>query len=155
MDLKIMQAFILLLGVVAWKIRPVSDSIIFWGQSWTSLDYWRIFEDSIRVEVQWMLWHSIILHTFSSTAAALEILRQIFSQYLQVLITFRTFVHMNQSLCTSRCFIKSIKMQITWSWMNIQEWAPELERHRGSKFVWVQFYFHHIGMVPLQVWSEL
>ena len=31
---------------------------------------------------------------------------------------------------------------------------PKLERHRGSKFVWVQFYFHHIGMVPLQVCSE-
>ena len=29
--------------------------------------------------------------------------------------TFRTFVHMNQSLCTSWRFIKSIKMQITWS----------------------------------------
>ena len=36
-----------------------------------------------------------------------------------------------------------------------QEWASELERHRGSKFVWVQFYFHHIGMVPLQVCPDL
>ena len=53
-------------------------------------------------------------------ATALEILRQMFSQYLQVLITFRAFVHMNQSLCTSWCFIKSTKMQITWSWMNIE-----------------------------------
>ena len=32
---------------------------------------------------------------------------------------------------------------------------PKLERHRGSKFVWVEFYFHHIGMVPLQVFPEL
>ena len=32
---------------------------------------------------------------------------------------------------------------------------PKLERHRGSKFVWVEVYFHHIGMVPLQVFSEL
>ena len=36
-----------------------------------------------------------------------------------------------------------------------QEWASELERHRGSKFVWVQFYFHHIGMEALQVCSAL
>ena len=45
----------LLFGVLAWKIRPVSDSIIFWGQSWRYLDYWRIFTNSLRVEL-----HSIL-----------------------------------------------------------------------------------------------
>ena len=92
---------------------------------------------------------------FFVTATALEILSQVLRQNPRFIQTYETFVHMNQSLCTSWCFIKSTKMQITWSWMNIQEWAPELERHRGSKFVWVQFYFHHIGMVPLQVCSGL
>ena len=24
--------------------------------------------------------------------------------------------------------------------------APELERHTGSKLVWIQLYFHHLGM---------
>ena len=45
----------LLFGVLAWKIRPVSDSIIFWGQSWRYLDYWKIFTNSLRVEL-----HSIL-----------------------------------------------------------------------------------------------
>ena len=34
--------------------------------------------------------------------------------------TYETFVHMNQSVCTSWCFINSTKMQIIWSWMNIK-----------------------------------
>ena len=48
-------------GALAWKIWPVSDSIIFWGQSWRYLDYWRIFANSLRVELHSMFWHSIIL----------------------------------------------------------------------------------------------
>ena len=46
-----MQAQIVIYGELVWNIRWLSHSIIFWGQSWTSLDYWRIFEDSVRVEV--------------------------------------------------------------------------------------------------------
>ena len=42
-------------GALAWKIWPVSDSIIFWGQSWRYLDYWIIFTNSLRVEL-----HSIL-----------------------------------------------------------------------------------------------
>ena len=49
------------------------------------------------------------------TATALEILRQILRQYPRFIQTYETFVHMNQSLCTSWCFIKSTKMQMTWS----------------------------------------
>ena len=48
-------------GALAWKIWPVSDSIIFWDQSWRYLDYWRIFANSLRVELRSMFWHSIIL----------------------------------------------------------------------------------------------
>ena len=51
---------------------------------------------------------------------ALEILSQVLRQYPRFIQTYETFVHMNQSLCTSWCFIKSTKMQITWSWMNIE-----------------------------------
>ena len=119
----------------------------------------RLLENIRRFFTCWTSFDFLAFHNFVQsfvTATALEILRQMFSQYLQVLITFRAFVHMNQSLCTSWCFIKSIKMQIIWSWMNEhRDSAPELERHRGSKFVWVQFYFHHWGMEALQVCSEL
>ena len=52
-------------GALAWKIWPVSDSIIFWGQSWRYLDYWRIFANSLRVELHSMFWHSIILDKIS------------------------------------------------------------------------------------------
>ena len=57
----------LLFGVLAWKIRPVSDSIIFWGQSWRYLDYWKIFTNSLRVELHSIFWHSIILEKVSSS----------------------------------------------------------------------------------------
>ena len=52
-------------GALVWKIWPVSDSIIFWGQSWRCLDYWRIFANSLRVELHSMFWHSIILDKIS------------------------------------------------------------------------------------------
>ena len=52
---------------------------------------------------------------FFVTVSALEILRQVLRQNPRFIQTYETFVHMNQSLCTSWCFIKSIKMQITWS----------------------------------------
>ena len=42
-------------GALAWKIWPVSDSIIFWDQSWRYLDYWIVFANSLRVEL-----HSIL-----------------------------------------------------------------------------------------------
>ena len=42
-------------GALVWKIWPVSDSIIFWDQSWRYLDYWIIFANSLRVEL-----HSIL-----------------------------------------------------------------------------------------------
>ena len=154
-DFQIMHAQIVIYGELAWKIRWLNESVTFWDQSWISLDCRFVFNDSLRVEFSSIFWHLIIGYKFFCIAAALEILRQMSRQYPRFIQTYETFVHMNQSLCTSWCFIKSTKMQITWSWMNIQEWAPELERHRGSKFVWVQFYFHHIGMVPLQVCSEL
>ena len=51
-------------GALAWKIWPVSDSIIFWGQSWRCLDYWIVFANSLRVELHSMFWHSIILDKF-------------------------------------------------------------------------------------------
>ena len=57
----------LLFGVLAWKIRPVSDSIIFWGQSWRYLDYWKIFTNSLRVELHSIFWHSIMLEKVSSS----------------------------------------------------------------------------------------
>ena len=110
----------LLLRLLAWKMRLLSGSIIFWGESWTQLDSRFVFNDSLHVEFSSIFWHLIIGYKFFCIAAALEILRQMSSQYLQVLITFRTFVHMNQSLCTSWCFIISIKMQITWSWMKTE-----------------------------------
>ena len=52
-------------GALAWKIWPVSDSIIFWGQSWRYLDYWRIFANSLRVELHSMVWHFIIFDKIS------------------------------------------------------------------------------------------
>ena len=69
----------------------------------------------------WALEHEDVCNLQSFvTATALEILRQMSRQYPRFIQTYETFVHMNQSLCTSWCFIKSIKMQITWSWMNIE-----------------------------------
>ena len=69
----------------------------------------------------WALEHEDVC-TFQSffTATALEILREMLRQYPRFIQTYETFVHLNQSLCTSWCFIKSEKMQITWSWMNIE-----------------------------------
>ena len=52
-------------GALAWKIWPVSDCIIFWGQSRRYSDYWRIFANSLRVELHSMFWHSIILDKIS------------------------------------------------------------------------------------------
>ena len=66
----------------------------------------------------WALEHEDVCNLQSFfTATALEILRQMSRQYPRFIQTYETFVHMNQSLCTSGCFIKSIKIQITWSWM--------------------------------------
>ena len=83
----------------------------------------RLLENIRRFSTCWTSFDILAFHYFVEsffTATALEILRQMLSQYLQVRITFRAFVHMNQSLCTSWCFIKSIKMQITWSWMKTE-----------------------------------
>ena len=80
----------------------------------------RLLENIRRSSTCWTLLDILAFHNFVQsfvTATALEIFRQMFSQHLQVRITFRAFVHMIQSLCTSWCFIKSIKIQITWSWM--------------------------------------
>ena len=51
-DFQIMRLKIEIYDELAWNIRWLNESVIFWDQSWTSLDYWRIFEDSVRVEVQ-------------------------------------------------------------------------------------------------------
>ena len=98
-----MQAQMVIYGDLAWETRGVYGYIIFWGQSWMQLEYRIIFYDSLRVELHSMFWHSIILGTVSSMATALEIFRQILSQYLKFLITFRTFLHMNQSVCLCLC----------------------------------------------------
>ena len=116
-DFQMMGLKIEIYDELAWKSRWLNESVIFWDQSWTSLDYWRIFEDSVRVQVQWILWHFKKCVQFFVTATALEILRQILRQNPRFIQTYETFVHINQSLCTSWCFIKSTKMQITWSWM--------------------------------------
>ena len=116
-DFKIMHAQIVIYGELAWKIRWLNESVTFWDQSWISLHCRFVFNDSLRVEFSSIFWHLIIGYKFSSIAAALEILRQMSRQYPRFIQTYETFVHMNQSLCTSWCFIKSTKMQITWSWM--------------------------------------
>ena len=54
-------------GVLAWMMRPLSESIIFWGQSWTQLDSRKIVDDSLRVEFSSTFWHSIILEKLSSS----------------------------------------------------------------------------------------
>ena len=54
-------------GVLAWMMRPLSESIIFWGQSWTQLDSRKIVDDSLRVEFSSTCWHSIILEKVSSS----------------------------------------------------------------------------------------
>ena len=80
-----------------------------------------IHENIIRVaffieDDIWALEHEDVCNLQSFvTSTALEILRQMLRQYPRFIQTYETFVHMNQSLCTSWCFIKSIKMQITWS----------------------------------------
>ena len=119
-DFQIMHAQIAIYGELAWKIRWLNESVTFWDQSWISLDSRFVFNDSLRVEFSSIFWHLIIVYKFSSTAPALEILRQMSRQYPRFIQTYETFVHMNQSLCTSWCFIKSIKMQITWSWMKTE-----------------------------------
>ena len=57
----------LLLRLLAWKMRLLSGSIIFWGQSWTQLDSRKIVDDSLRVEFSSTFWHSIILEKVSSS----------------------------------------------------------------------------------------
>ena len=57
----------LLLRLLAWKMRLLSGSIIFWGQSWTQLDSRKIVDDSLRVEFSSTCWHSIILEKVSSS----------------------------------------------------------------------------------------
>ena len=63
-DFQIMRLKIEIYDELAWNTRWVNESVIFWGQSWTSLDYWRIFEDSVRVQVQWILWHFKNMYKF-------------------------------------------------------------------------------------------
>ena len=80
-----------------------------------------IHENIIRVaffieDDIWALEHEDVCNLQSFvTSTALEILRQMLRQYPRFIQTYETFVHMNQSLCAFWCFIKSIKMQITWS----------------------------------------
>ena len=57
----------LLFGVLAWMMRPLSDSIILWGQSWTQLDSRFVFNDSLRVEFSSIFWHLIIVYKVSSS----------------------------------------------------------------------------------------
>ena len=99
-------------GALAWKIWPVSDSIIFWGQSWRYLDYWRIFANSLRVELHSLFWHSINVDKFSVVSEAGKILRHRFWQYRTFIQAYQAFNHMNQSICTSWCFIKSTQMLV-------------------------------------------
>ena len=110
---------------LALRCARLKDQTGLWLHNFlrSILNIVRSLENIRRFSTCWTSFDILAFHNFGEsfvTATALEILRQIFSQYLQVLITFRTFVHMNQSLCTSWCFIKSIKMQITWSWMKTE-----------------------------------
>ena len=57
----------LLLAVLAWNIRRVNESVIFWDQSWISLDCRFVFNDSLRVEFSSIFWHLIILYKVSSS----------------------------------------------------------------------------------------
>ena len=57
----------LLLAVLAWNIRWLSDSIIIWGHSWTQLDSRFLFIDSLRVEFSSKFWHLIIVYKVSSS----------------------------------------------------------------------------------------
>ena len=61
------RCFILLLGVLAWNIRLVSDSIIFWGQSWTQLHSRKIVDESLGIELHSILRQTIILYKVSSS----------------------------------------------------------------------------------------
>ena len=119
-DFKIMQAFILRL-----RCARLKDLAGLWFHNFlrSILKVLRLLKNICQFSTCWTSFDVLAFHNFGQnffTATALEILRQMLSQYLQVRIAFRAFVHMNQSLCTSWCFIKSIKMQITWSWMNIE-----------------------------------
>ena len=99
-------------GALVWKIWPVSDSIIFWGQSWRCLDYWRIFANSLRVELHSMFWHSIILDKFSVVSEAGKIFRHRLWQYRTFIQAYQIFNHMYQSIFTSWCIIKSTQMLV-------------------------------------------
>ena len=116
-DFQIMRLKIEIYDELAWNIRWLNFSVTLWDQSWTSLDYWRIFEDPVRVEVQSRFCHSKTMHKFFVTLTALEILSQVLRQNRRFIQTYETLVHMNQPLCTSWCFIKSTKIQITCSWI--------------------------------------
>ena len=66
-DFNIMQALILRL-----RCARLKDLTGLWFhnflrsiQSWRFLDYWRIFANSLRVELHSMFWHSIILDKIS------------------------------------------------------------------------------------------
>ena len=54
-------------GVLAWMMRPLSESIIFWGQSWTQLDSRKIVDDSLGIELHSIFRQTIILYKVSSS----------------------------------------------------------------------------------------
>ena len=66
-DFQIMRLKIEIDDELAWNIRWLNESVIFWDQSWISLDSRFVFNDSLRVEFSSTCWHSIILEKVSSS----------------------------------------------------------------------------------------
>ena len=57
----------LLLRLLGWKMRLLSGSIIFWGQSWTQLHSRKIVDESLGIELHSILRQTIILYKVSSS----------------------------------------------------------------------------------------
>ena len=57
----------LLLRLLAWKMRLLSGSIIFWGQSWTQLHSRKIVDESLGIELHSIFRQTIILYKVSSS----------------------------------------------------------------------------------------
>ena len=57
----------LLLRLLGWKMRLLSGSIIFWGQSWTQLHSRKIVDESLGIELHSIFRQTIILYKVSSS----------------------------------------------------------------------------------------
>ena len=111
-DSNIMQALILRL-----RCARLKDLTGLWFHNFlrSILKVLRLLKNIFQFSTCWTSFDVLAFHNFGQnffTAKALEILRQMLSQYRTFIQAYYAFNHMNQSICTSWCFIKSTQMLV-------------------------------------------